>query len=56
MAIKIGLVVSVVIYNEVIANKLKGLLTSAIAAPLGLQFGFSNSLISLKIGSGEWER
>ncbi|MCL6750830.1 hypothetical protein KBT16_07490 [Nostoc sp. CCCryo 231-06] len=33
-------------YNEVIANKLKALLISAIAAPLASQFGFSNSLTS----------
>ncbi|MBN3896259.1 MAG: hypothetical protein HWQ41_13635 [Nostoc sp. NOS(2021)] len=46
MSIEIFLVISVVIYNEVIANKLKALLTSAIAAPLALQFGFSNSLTS----------
>ncbi|MEH1932694.1 MAG: hypothetical protein V7L14_02985 [Nostoc sp.] len=43
MSIEIFLVISVVIYNEVIANKLKALLTSAIAAPLVSQFGFSNS-------------
>ncbi|MEH2413765.1 hypothetical protein [Nostoc sp.] len=38
MPIKIFLVVSVVIYNEVIANKLKALLTGAIAPSLALYY------------------
>ncbi|WP_335038166.1 hypothetical protein [Nostoc sp.] len=33
-------------YNEVITNKLKALLTDAIAALLASQFGFLNSPIS----------